>query len=150
MSPYRERLWPAPWIYISTALVIPASILVLAPISWVAGVITAVILYGGMTTMFIVGAPTISVGDGELRAGRARISLDLVGTPKAFTGTEAALQRGRKLDARAYMLFRGWISGVVRIPVLDENDPTPYWLVSTREPEKLAAAIEGSRRPESV
>ena len=50
MSPYRERLWPAPWIYISTALVVPASILVLAPISWVAGVITAVILYGGMTT----------------------------------------------------------------------------------------------------
>ena len=30
---YRERLWPAPWVFIATALVIPASLLVFLPIS---------------------------------------------------------------------------------------------------------------------
>src|SRR5690606_10894103 len=30
---YRERLWPAPWIFLASALVIPASLLVFLPIS---------------------------------------------------------------------------------------------------------------------
>ncbi|MCU1417394.1 MAG: hypothetical protein JWP32_1568, partial [Schumannella sp.] len=30
-SAYRERLWPAPWVFLSTALVIPASLLVFLP-----------------------------------------------------------------------------------------------------------------------
>ena len=37
MPDYREKLWPSPWIYISTLLLVPASILVLAPVSLPAG-----------------------------------------------------------------------------------------------------------------
>jgi hypothetical protein len=29
----------------------------------------------------------------------------------------------------------------VRVTVQDARDPAPYWLVSTRDPEHLAAAI---------
>ena len=36
---------------------------------------------------------------------------------------------------------------VVRVPITDVTDPAPYWLVSTRHPNELAAAINGSRRP---
>jgi hypothetical protein len=37
----------------------------------------------------------------------------------------------------------------VRIPLEDPTDPAPYWLVSSRNPKKMAAAINGSRRPAS-
>jgi hypothetical protein len=30
---------------------------------------------------------------------------------------------------------------VVKIELLDETDPAPYWLVSTRHPDELAAAL---------
>jgi hypothetical protein len=30
---------------------------------------------------------------------------------------------------------------VVKIDLLDKTDPAPYWLVSTRHPDKLAAAL---------
>ena len=46
-----------------------------------------------------------------------------------------------RLDARAWLLVRGWIPGVARITLDDPTDPTPYWLVSTRDPEGLAAAL---------
>jgi hypothetical protein len=36
---------------------------------------------------------------------------------------------------------------VVRVPITDAADPSPYWPVSTRHPNELAAAINGSRRP---
>jgi hypothetical protein len=147
MTRYRERLWPAPWLLIASALVIPASMLVLAPISMPAGVVTAILLYGGCVALFLVGAPTIEVDERMLRAGRARVPLEMLGEPHVFTGAEATLERGQRLDARAWLLIRGSIDPVVRVPVHDPADPTPYWLISTRRPQELAAAIQGSRRP---
>ncbi|GHD39673.1 DUF3093 domain-containing protein [Mycetocola manganoxydans] len=147
MTRYRERLWPAPWLLIAAALVIPASMLVLAPISLLAGIVTAVILYAGCVALFVLGAPTIEVGERMLRAGRARIPLELIGSSQAFSGEEARQERGPRLDARAWLMIRGSIDAVVRVELNDPADPTPYWLVSTRHPTELAAAIQGSRRP---
>jgi hypothetical protein len=144
---YREKLWPTPWVFIATALVIPASILVLVPISLLAGIITAAVLYGGCVALLVASSPVVQVKDGILSAGRARITVDMLGEAEPFTGTDATAQRGPKLDARAWMLIRGWVSPIVRIPIVDANDPAPYWLVSSRQPTKLAAAINESRRP---
>ena len=48
MPDYREKLWPTPWIYLSSLLLVPASILVLAPVSMPAGIATGVILYAAV------------------------------------------------------------------------------------------------------
>ena len=55
------------------------------------------------------------------------------------------MQRGQLLDARAYLLIRGWVDPVLRVEVVDSDDPTPYWLLSTRHPESIAAAIAAAR-----
>ncbi|TFB57627.1 DUF3093 domain-containing protein [Cryobacterium sp. TMT1-62] len=149
MPEYREKLWASPAPYVATALIIPASILVFAPISMLAGVLLAAGLYAACVLALLLSAPVVQVRGGELTAGRASISIDLVGEVLPFDGDEAALERGQRLDARAWLLIRGWIRPVVRIPIVDATDPAPYWLVSTRRPQKLAAAINGSRRPAS-
>ena len=41
---FHERLWPSWWVFASTALVMPASLLVFVPISIPAGIATAVVL----------------------------------------------------------------------------------------------------------
>ena len=149
MPEYREKLWASPAPYVATALIIPASILVFAPISMLAGMLIAAGLYGACVLALLLSAPVVQVRNGELIAGRASISTDLIGEVLPFDGEEAVLERGRRLDARAWLLIRGWIRPVVRIPIVDATDPAPYWLVSTRHPQKLAAAINGSRRPAS-
>jgi hypothetical protein len=138
---YRERLWPAWWVFLSTALVIPASLLVFLPISPEAGVVVAVALYGAIVVALIVTTPVIEVTSRVLRVGRARIERTFVGAVTAHHGADAVAERGTRLDARAWLALRGWIPGVVRIEVVDDADPTPYWLVSTRNPEELAAAL---------
>ncbi|MGX5694683.1 DUF3093 domain-containing protein [Agromyces soli] len=148
MPEYREKLWPTPWIYLSSLLLVPASILVLAPVSMPAGIATGVVLYLGVIGALSLTAPVVEVAGGRLRAGRAEIELSHTGEAVAFDPAAARVQRGTGLDARAFLVIRGWIGPVVRIPVVDEADPTPYWLVSTRRPKELAAAINGSRRPE--
>lgn len=142
---YRETLTPAPWIFLATALVMPASLLVFLPISIPAGIAVALGLYAAIVGVLIATTPRIEVTESHVRAGRARLPLEVVSNVSTSTGREAFEERGVKLDARAWMLLRGWIPGLVRVELDDPQDPTPYWLVSSRRPEELAAAINAAR-----
>lgn len=146
MDLYRERLWATPWLFISTLLVIPAIMLVFAPINFAVGVVLAIAVYAAFAIFLVTTAPVIRVTEDELIAGHARIPRALVGDPVAYRGEEATQQRGRLLDARAWLLIRGWIKPVVKVPVLDQDDPAPYWLLSTRNPDQLVRVL-GEARP---
>jgi hypothetical protein len=146
MTVYRERLWPSFWMYLAVALVIPASILVFAPVNLTAGFVVAPLLFLGMMGLLVALAPVIEVTDDTLRAGNARVPLTVLGEAASFTAGAATLERGRRLDARAWLCLRGWIDPVVKVPLRDPEDPTPYWLLSTRHPEKLKAALAGTVR----
>lgn len=141
MTYYRERLWPSVGLFIALLLLIPASLLVFLPINTLVGVVFAVVAYAGITILLVATAPVIEVTDTRLTAGRGVIALEFVGEPMAFEGEDASLQRGRGLDARAWVVIRGWVSPVVKLPLNDPADPTPYWLVSTRRPAELVAAV---------
>lgn len=138
---YRERLW-APWtLYLATALVIPASLLVFLPINTTVGVIVAIGMELGVLVLLWVMAPVVEVTEDEFRAGRAHLPRSAVGEVSGYQGSAATRQRGPVLDARAWTLFRGYVHGVVRVEVADDQDPTPYWLVSVRHPEQVVAAL---------
>lgn len=145
MTYYRERLWPSPWIYIALALVIPASVLVFMPINQLVGVITGIALYAGCAGLLTATAPLLEVTDHQLVAGRASLPISLVGDATGFDGAAATLERGQHLDARAWLLIRGWVAPVAKIEVADDADPTPYWLVSTRNPSALISAIQAAQ-----
>lgn len=145
MELFRERLWPAVWWYPVVFLLVPATLLIFAPINLVAGVLTAAALVGGSLVLLVGSAPTIRVADGMLAAGKARIPVALLGDARAAEGEEARAERGPRLDARAWLMIRGDVGPVVRIELEDPDDPTPYWLVSTRRPAELIAALEASR-----
>jgi len=142
---FREKLHPSAWIFIATALVIPASLLVFLPIDVIAGALVAIGLYGAIVVLLVVTTPVVEVGADELRAGRARLPLAVVADARAARGPEAVHERGVGLNAEAWLLIRGWIPDIVRVDLADPDDPTPYWIISTRRPDALAAAILAGR-----
>ncbi len=145
MTIYRERLWASAWVFLAAALVIPASLLVFLPINVLAGIIVAIVLYLGCCAILVLASPVITVSESTLVAGRARVPLPFAGTASAHRGQDATAQRGVELDARAWLLIRGWIEPVVKLEITDPADPVPYWLLSTRHPEELIAAIEKAK-----
>ncbi|HYZ67830.1 MAG TPA: DUF3093 domain-containing protein, partial [Mycobacterium sp.] len=50
---------------------------------------------------------------------------------------------GRQLDPAAYVVHRAWVGPMVLLVLDDPDDPTPYWLVSCRRPERVLAALRG-------
>jgi len=146
MTIYRERLWASAWLFLAVALVIPATLLVFLPINRLAGVIVAILLFAGCVAALLAASSPVVVTTEAFTAGVARLPIEHVGRAEGFTGSEAVLQRGQRLDSRAWLLIRGWIGPVVAVEVVDEGDPTPYWLVSTRHPDRLVAALEEAKR----
>jgi hypothetical protein len=95
-----------------------------------------------MVVLFLgYGSPRVDVEDGWLRAGRARIAGEFLGESEPLDAAETRRVAGPGADVRAYLLLRPYLKRSVRVAVRDHRDPTPYWLVSTRDPEHLAAAI---------
>lgn len=146
MPLYRERLWPSPWVFLSTALVVPASLLVFLPINFLAGIIVAVVLYAGTVVILVLASPVVLVTPTEVVAGRARLPIRFSGEIETFRGAEATLERGQLLDARAWLVIRGWVAPVLKVPVTDPADPAPYWLISSRRPEEMAKAVAAAKK----
>jgi hypothetical protein len=78
-----------------------------------------------------------STGERHLRVGSARLPVSLIGTAEPVAAAEKREVLGPALDPAAYLVHRAWVGPMVRISVEDSGDPTPYWLFSVRQPEKL-------------
>lgn len=139
---YEEKLWPSPWIWLIAAGFSSATIVMFAPISVGFAIGAAVVVAAIVFTLLILSTPRIQVTPTTLTVGRASIERRYLGTAEWFTGDDATYQRGPGLNGLAYLCIRGWISPVVTVQVTDPEDRTPYWLTSSRHPERLVAALE--------
>jgi hypothetical protein len=86
----------------------------------------------------------IEVTGGTLRAGRDTLPLDRAGEVVALDEAQAARLRGPRADPAAHLLLRPYLKRAVYIEVADPDSEVPYWLLATRKPDKLAAAIQRS------
>ncbi|GLW91445.1 DUF3093 domain-containing protein [Actinokineospora globicatena] len=107
-----------------------------------------------LTLLLVLRAGTtrVAVVDGELWVADAHLPLEFAGEVEVFdasqgerpAGGQAAVKRkvlGPNLDPAAFLLHRGWVGPLLRVRVTDPDDPTPYWVFSTRHPRRLAEAI---------
>ncbi len=143
---FRERLVPPWWIpIVLLLLVVPAVLLVFLPIDITVGIAVAIGLYAGVLALLWVAAPVVEVQGGVLRAGRARIDVVHLGTAHALEGAEATAAMRGGWDPTDHHVISPWTRAVVRARVDDPTDSTGAWLVSSRRPQRLAAAIEAAR-----
>lgn len=142
---YRERLSPSLWLLVAVALAGPMVALIFVPVGSTIALIVGAAVSALLVAAFIAFTPVVSVEGSVLRAGRAHIDARHLGAPVALAGEEAGQARGPKLPARGWHLIRGGIDGVVVVPNIDPDDPVDAWTISTRTPDRLAAAIRAAR-----
>lgn len=132
------RWWP-PTLAISAALTAPFGAGRLGLAGWlIAFGCLAGATIGGL---WWLGRPRVAVVDEELLVDDARLPTRFIAqvVPLDAAGRRALL--GADADPLAFVVQRPWISRAAQIVLDDPADPTPYWLVSTRRPERLAAAL---------
>ncbi|MCM6774358.1 DUF3093 domain-containing protein [Nocardia sp. CDC159] len=82
-----------------------------------------------------------ATGTLELRADRAHLPVTYVARATAVPASAKSAALGRQLDPAAYVQHRPWIGPMVLLVLDDPDDPAPYWLVSTRKPDRVLAAL---------
>lgn len=140
---YVERLVPSPawWAVVLGSAVIAGWIMLVVTtptIALVAALVVALVL-GALVWSYGL---TIGVdGAGTLRVGRASLGAADRGETTPLDAAALRALLGPGADARAALMTRPWVRSGVRVEVADPRDPTPYWVVSSRRPAALAAAL---------
>jgi len=144
---YSERLTlPWWWTLLGLLFTVSLSVAVLAYVRPAVGISFTVLLMGAVAmALFAYGRTRLTVNPTGLRVGRYRVEGRYIAGATALVGEAARAALGPDADHRAFLFTRPFIAPVVRVDLADPADPHPYWLVSTRDPERLAAAIEEVR-----
>jgi hypothetical protein len=144
MIVYRERLWPSAWIWVAgPALVAVLSIAYGAAYGAVIGWIIFVPVAAACLVGIALVSPTIVVSEDSLQVGKAVIPISDLGPCRELNSAELTLET-RRGDATVFLALRTWATRrAVAVQVTDEKDPHSSWLISTRHPQTLHAAISG-------
>lgn len=148
---YRERLRVPWWFWVpglglagliaaEVNMGVPA-IPAWAPYAVLLPVAAAVLMWMGRMEIRVVQSGGSADATVELWAGPAHLPVDLITRSAEVPRSAKSAALGRQLDPAAYVLHRAWIGPMVLIVLDDPDDPTPYWLVSCRHPDRVLAAL---------
>ena len=104
-------------------------------------VVIGVVVAITVALLLAYGGARVEVTEDDFVAGRARVPLRFLARPEALDVGSTRERIGPSADARAYLLLRPYVARSVVVELTDPRDPTPYWLVSTRHPQRLAATL---------
>lgn len=140
---YRERLLPPWWFWLAAAFwALTLALAYGSAISTGVGVGVGLAAFALASLGLSRVSALVVVDDRGFTAGPAHLPWDAVGTVEPLDAAAAKSRRGPAADPRAYLMLRGWVSTAISVGVRDRLDPTPYWFVSTRFPDRLAAALQ--------
>jgi Protein of unknown function (DUF3093) len=143
---YRERL-ATPWWWYVVALGV-ASLLAgefrLSGANLTVWIPFATLLPLSVVIVWWLGHSALEVADGELRIRGAHLPLTYVSGAIALDAQTLRRVVGREGDPAAYVSIRPWIGPGVQVWVDDVDDPTPYWVVSSRHPDRVVKAVRAA------
>lgn len=104
--------------------------------------VSLVVLTLTLISIYIKTALIIEVDEREIRVGRAHLQREFLGEIVALNNQQLKKIRTRDADPAAYLAIRFWSPRAVQLFVNDTRDQTPYWLISTTQPERVLTALK--------
>ncbi|MEY3845940.1 MAG: hypothetical protein RJA66_207 [Actinomycetota bacterium] len=138
---YSEWVVPNWTSYIPLLAIYPTLWLTFLPIDQAVGIWSGIALTGVFLFLMLAKSARIKISNSCLAVANAEIERSFISGVEVVAKEDAFVARGRDLDPRAWIHFQGSVKTLVRVSISDPNDPTPYWLFSTRNPEKIKKSL---------
>ena len=145
---YSERQW-VPWYWwaaVAGLTVLLAGELALNRNMW--WFVGGLVVVGALAIWFLVwlSRTTLTVeqdpdGTRWLLAGDANLPHTVVDRAMVVPASARQNALGRQLDPAAFLITRSWVPEHVLLVLDDPEDPTPYWLISAKDPEAVLDAF---------
>jgi len=88
-----------------------------------------------------LGRARLTIENGTLTIRDANLPLRYVSNAVALDARTLRRVIGREGTPDAFVSIRPWIGPGVQVQLDDPEDPTPYWVISTRHPDRVAALL---------
>lgn len=144
---YRERLWVPWWWWLvglgaAAVLAFQVNMGIRDLPDWLPYLVLAAAAVGLLLWLSRTEVRVVADGaDVQLWAADAHLPASVVSRSAAVPRSAKSAALGRQLDPAAFVLHRTWVGPMALVVLDDPDDPTPYWLVSTRAPDQVLAAL---------
>ena len=139
---YREWVGPPPsWWVLSVLFSLSWLVAIGFYLGPLAGVLGLVGAQAVVSAVLLVTAVRLRLDGTELTVGRAVLDLSYVSAVRGLDNEATQTRTGPQADARAHLVLRPYVKTTVELTLDDPVDPVPYWIVSTRQPTRLAEAV---------
>jgi len=144
---YRERLWAPLWWWpagfgLAALLATEVNMGVRALPNWLPFLVLFAVAASALLWLGRTEVRVTSEGDSvELWAGQAHLPTTAISKSAEVPASAKSAALGRQLDPAAFVAHRVWVGPMVLVVLDDPDDPTPYWLISTRHPDRVLSAL---------
>jgi hypothetical protein len=111
----------------------------------VVAVVVAAVLVPTVVLLALAGRAVLRVDAEGISIAGARMPFDDMDSVEALDAATTRLMLGPQADPAARLFVRGYIREAVLVRPR-ETTPAPYWLISTRHPQQVIAAVEQAAR----
>lgn len=139
---YRERVVPSITSLLPVLLVIPTAYLTLLPFSVQAGLVVGVSVTIAILVSIWFASPLVEIDSSGFAVGDSLLPLSVISGAEAISNKQSFEERGVKLNPAAYVRFQISVKTHVKVFIDDKNDSTPYWLVATRDPDRVVETLD--------
>jgi len=108
-------------------------------------IVTAVVVVPTVVLLALSGRTVLRVDHVGLHVGGATMTYDEMESVEALDAPATRLLLGPQADPAARLFIRGYIREAVVVRPM-RSEPVPYWVVSTRHPQRVIAAVEQAAR----
>jgi hypothetical protein len=105
----------------------------------------AVLIPATAAMLLWAGRIKVTVTADELLVDDARLPVSVIGDVVALDAAGKRESLGVGAHPLAFVIQRPWIGPAVQVLLDDPADPTPFWVISTRQPVELATALLAAR-----
>jgi Protein of unknown function (DUF3093) len=144
---YRERLWVPLWWWplgfgLAALIATEVNMGVRSLPNWLPFAVLFAVAAGALLWL---GRSEVRVTENddavELWAGQAHLPATVISRSAEIPASAKSAALGRQLDPAAFVAHRAWVGPMLLAVLDDPDDPTPYWLLSTRHPERVLSAL---------
>jgi hypothetical protein len=128
------------WSFIAM-LCVSIYLAIWAPLGNLAAIIITTIALCAAYALSLKMRTTICITNQILHVNKAKIDLKYIKSATALTPLEYKKIIGVAADPAAFLAINFWIKSGVKVELNDKKDPTPYWLISSRNPKELVKAL---------
>ena len=137
---------PGGWLAVIVTAVIAAGLSNMGDMRWWRVAASLAVLVAPIVGAWWLGMLPVRVveeADGEvwLHVDDARLPMSAVAEIEVLEPVAYSDALGVALHPLSFVVQRPWINRGVRIVLDDPEDPTPSWVVASRHPERLRAAL---------